>query len=115
MARPARSEPKFKPARIREWRLDRNLTIEQLAARLEGKGAMTPGNLSRLERGMIPYTQEKLEALAYALGVDVAELVNTRPVSAEQKRWLAMLDTLKKEQKEQVFRVVSVFIGDKAA
>jgi ribosome-binding protein aMBF1 (putative translation factor) len=60
----------FRRTFIREWRQHRNLTLEQLAGRLE----MTPSHLSMLERGQRGYTQETLEAIAEALQTDTGSL-----------------------------------------
>ena len=64
---------------IRQWRLYRHLTLEQLAARLD----MTPSHLSMLERGQRGYTQETLEAVAEALQTDVASLLIRDPTDPE--------------------------------
>lgn len=74
--------PRFKQRRrifIREWRKHRGLTLEQLSER----AGMTPGNLSHLERGLIPYNQDTLETLAVALGTDAASLLMREPGSGD--------------------------------
>lgn len=65
----------FRPTFIREWRQDRNLTLEQLADRLD----MTASHLSMLERGQRGYTQETLERLAHALQTSPASLLMRKP------------------------------------
>jgi transcriptional regulator with XRE-family HTH domain len=69
---PQRRRPTF----IRQWRKHRGLTLEQLAARLNG---MAPSNLSMLERGERGYTQDTLESIADALGTDVSALLTRNP------------------------------------
>jgi transcriptional regulator with XRE-family HTH domain len=64
---------------IREWRHHRNLTLEQLANRI----GMTHATLSRVERGLQPYTQDLLEALAVELGTDAASLLMRNPGDPE--------------------------------
>lgn len=64
---------------IREWRKHRNLTLEQLADRLE----MTASHLSMLERGERAYTQETLEALGEALQTDAASLLMRNPLEGD--------------------------------
>lgn len=64
---------------VREWRKHRGLTLEQLGERV----GMTQGNLSHLERGMIPYNQDTLEALADALGTDAPSLLMRLPENGE--------------------------------
>lgn len=68
-------EPPFKPTYIRAWRKERGVT-------LKGLGAMTGldhGNLSRLERGIFPYSQPVLERVAEALGTTPALLISCPP------------------------------------
>lgn len=64
---------------FREWREYRGLTQEQLAGRLETSVA----SISRIEKGMQPYTQDVLEALAEALGTDPASLIMRNPQEPE--------------------------------
>lgn len=71
MPRPA----KFRRTFIREWRQYRQLTLEQLADRLD----MTASHLSMLERGQRGYTQETLEQIAEALLTDAASLLMRNP------------------------------------
>lgn len=64
---------------IRPWRKHRKLTLEQLA----DKAQTTASHLSMLERGQRGYTQEMLEAIAKALGTDVASLLGRDPGEPE--------------------------------
>ena len=68
-----------KPHFIRQWRKYRQLTQEQLAARLD----MSTANLSRVEAGKQPYTQPLLEAIADALGTDPASLIMRDPTRGD--------------------------------
>lgn len=70
---------KFRRTFIREWRQFRNLTLEQLADRLE----MTASHLSMLERGQRGYAQDTLEAIAEALQTDAASLLVRNPADPE--------------------------------
>jgi transcriptional regulator with XRE-family HTH domain len=70
---------KFRRTFIREWRQHRNLTLEQLAERLE----MTASHLSMLERGQRGYAQDTLEAIAEALQTDAASLLVRNPNDPE--------------------------------
>lgn len=70
---------KFRRTFIRQWRQFRNLTLEQLADRLD----MTASHLSMLERGQRGYTQETLEEVAEALRTDVASLLMRDPTDPE--------------------------------
>lgn len=64
---------------VREWRKVRGYTLEQFGE-LTG---MTPGNLSHLERGMIPYSQDFLEVAAEVLQTDVASLIMRDPTQPD--------------------------------
>lgn len=60
---------------IREWRLYRDMSQDELAEQL---GA-TKGTISRIENGHLPYTQDFLEACADVLGTDVVSLIARDP------------------------------------
>lgn len=60
---------------VRQWREYRNLSLDALADRLDMSGAQ----LSRIERGLQPYTQDFLEGAADALTTDVASLLMRNP------------------------------------
>lgn len=64
---------------FKEWRLHRGLSQEQLAERL---GTSVP-SISRIEKGIQPYTQDVLEALADALMTDPASLLMRNPIDPE--------------------------------
>ena len=66
---------------IRQWRESRAMTLEVLAERVgERIGGMTHASLSRIERGLQPYSQPILEAIAQELtGGDVASLLMRDP------------------------------------
>jgi transcriptional regulator with XRE-family HTH domain len=51
------------------------MTMVELAA----KAGMDQGHLSKLERGLLQYTQQNLESLAAALGVTPAALLESEP------------------------------------
>ena len=56
------------------------MTLEELSDEM----GMTAGNLSRLERGLIPYTQETLEKAAKLFGCEPGALLGgTLPVNAD--------------------------------
>lgn len=60
---------------IRQWRQHRGLSLDQLADRVP----MDKSNLSKVERGILPYNQEMLERLADALMTDPAILLMRNP------------------------------------
>ena len=75
----------FRKTFIRAWRKHRGLTLEQLSSRMEelGEADLGPSALSMLERGQRAYTQQSLEALAMALGTDVASLLMRDPTDPD--------------------------------
>ena len=60
---------------FKEWRKYRLLTLEAAAERAR----MTAGNISAMERGAQGYTQDGLEALAFAYNAEPAWLLNVDP------------------------------------
>jgi transcriptional regulator with XRE-family HTH domain len=73
--------PLYRPTFIRQWRDYHNLTLEALADLVGAKiGGMTHASLSRIERGLQPYSQPVLEAIADVLtDGDVASLLVRDP------------------------------------
>lgn len=67
---------------FKEWREHRGLSQERLADRM----GTSVASVSRIESGKQPYTQDYLEALAYALQTDPASLLMRDP-SDEDAIW----------------------------
>lgn len=67
--------PDLNPIYLREWRKAKGLTLTQLG-QLAG---VDHGNLSRLERGIFPYSQGVLEKLALALDVSPIVILSFSP------------------------------------
>ncbi len=72
--------PTFNQIYLREWRKAKGLTLTQLG-HLAG---VDHGNLSKLERGIFPYSQAVLEKLAAALSVSPALLLSFSPAEAAE-------------------------------
>lgn len=76
-------KPAYRRTYIREWRNKRGLSLRRLAERLEhtpgGDLMMSHVSIGRIERGVQPYSQAILEAIADALGVSVAMLLEVNP------------------------------------
>jgi transcriptional regulator with XRE-family HTH domain len=69
-----------KPTYIRAWRDERGYTLDDMVGRLDTLGVkITGASLSRIERGIQPYNQDTLEAIAEALNVTVAQLAEHNP------------------------------------
>lgn len=79
-------QPRFKAAKglplLKAWRKYRGYTQEQLAE----MAGMSPGNISQLEKGLIRYSQDGLEALSEALNCRPGELLSVDP-SKEEAIW----------------------------
>lgn len=77
------TKPLYRKTYIREWRHHRGLSLRRLAERLEsepgGDLMMSHASIGRIERGQQPYSQAVLEAIAEALGVSVAMLLEVNP------------------------------------
>lgn len=76
-----KAQPQYRRTFIRQWRESKSMTLEALAARVgERIGGMTHASLSRIERGLQPYSQPIIEAIADELtGGDVASLLMRDP------------------------------------
>lgn len=64
---------------LKQWRVYRGLTLERAAERFDMSGAQ----LSRVENGKSPYTQDFLELAAEAYLTDVASLLMRNPEAPE--------------------------------
>lgn len=89
---------------LREWRKHRNLTLERLAERI----GTTAGNLSRIEKGLQPYTQDFLEAAAEALGTEAASLIMRDPTKPDAI-W-SLWEKAKPAEREQIVNVISAML-----
>lgn len=73
---------KYRLTHIRDWREFRDLTLKELEHRMEsapGETLITSVSIGRIERGLQPYSQPILEALAQALDCEVWELIEVNP------------------------------------
>ena len=108
MSRKARPHPKpvRRPTYIRAWRKHRGLTLAQLADRLsvELEVAISEGQLSRIERGETPYSQDILEAVAAALRCEPADLIMRDP--AQPDGIWSLLDSLKPGERLQAVEII---------
>lgn len=92
-----------RPFFLREWRIHRALTQQQLADR----AGFSKPFISELERSVKPYTQSTLEALADALSVDPADLIMRDPTSPEAI-W-SVWDNVPPSKRDQALRVLAAF------
>jgi transcriptional regulator with XRE-family HTH domain len=75
----------YRETYIRAWRKKRKMSLELLATRVGKRvGHMTHASLSRIERGLQPYSQPILEALAEELTYgDIAALLVCDPLTPD--------------------------------
>lgn len=85
--RPRFRQPQYRMTLIRKYRKRAGLTLEQLADRVVTMHPDLRGttyvSLGRIERGLQPYRQPLLEAIADALGTDAASLLMRDPDDPE--------------------------------
>lgn len=92
-----------KPIHLRGWRKHRHLTQEQLADRMGVDRTV----LSRVERGIIGYTQGFLEAAAYALSCEPGDLLMRDP-SQPDAIW-SIWEQIPPEDRDRARAVLSAF------
>ena len=80
------------------------MSLENLAARIP----MDKGNLSKVERGILPYNQEMLERIADALGTDPASLLMRDP-SDPEGIW-SIWDRAKPATRRQISQVAETLL-----
>src|SRR3954466_6944478 len=105
-----KSRPAYRKTFIREWRQPRGLGLETMAKGVGEKiGGMPQASLSRIERGLQPYSQPILEAMADELtGGDVASLLMRNPADPEGI-W-SIWDKAKPWQKAQIVEVAKTLL-----
>jgi transcriptional regulator with XRE-family HTH domain len=99
-----RGAKRYRRTFIREWRQSRGLTLQQLANRI----GMTHASLSRIERGLQPYSQPLLEALADALQTEPASLLMRNPTDPEGI-W-SIWDQAKPGERRQIVEIARTLI-----
>ena len=95
------------PFYLKQWRLHRGLSQQQLADRLES----SKGYISDLERGVRRYNQDLLEALAYALMCEPADLL-MRDTTKEDAIW-SIWESVPETDRPKVIEMIKVFSGKK--
>lgn len=94
---------------IRTWRKHRGLSLEQAIERLglEIEFPYSVGQLSRVERGEVPYTQDVLEALATIYGCEPGDLIMRDPTSIDAL-W-SIYESLTAPARQQVVEIAKTF------
>lgn len=99
---------------IRAWRKERHLSLDDVVGRLAVMGVETTGaSLSRIERGLQPYNQDMLEAIAAALDVPASYLIERNPELPPAKVY-DLLQHLNAAEAEQADKVLRAMFGDRA-
>lgn len=101
--------PIHRPTFIRQWRQHRGYSLDQLAERVP----MDKGNLSKIERGLLPYNQELLERMAEALMTDPASLLMRDPTDADAI-W-SLWDRASQGERGQIERIANALLSDRKA
>ncbi|WP_057464489.1 helix-turn-helix transcriptional regulator [Pseudovibrio sp. POLY-S9] len=97
------SRKQYKPTYLKEWRKHRNLSQQALADRMlddEGYQLVTNVSISRIEKGLQPYTQSVLEALAEALETTPIALISSPP--GEAAELINRIQELTPQQQKQI-------------
>lgn len=89
---------------LRQWREHRELTLEKAAERFE----MSAAQLSRIETGKSPYTQDFLELAAFAYRTDVPSLLMRDP-SDPNAMW-SIWDQAKPGQRQMIVDIAKTIV-----
>jgi transcriptional regulator with XRE-family HTH domain len=106
----AKRRRSFGKTHIRAWRQKRKMSLELLAIRVGKRvGHMTHASLSRIERGLQPYSQPILEAMAEELTYgDVAALLMCDPTEPDNI-W-SIWDRAKPAQRAQIVEAAAAIL-----
>jgi transcriptional regulator with XRE-family HTH domain len=99
------AKPIHRTTFIRQWRTHRGYSLDQLAQRVP----MDKSNLSKVERGILPYNQDLLERLAEALMTDPASLLMRDPSNADAI-W-SLWDRASPGERAQIESVVNALVS----
>lgn len=117
MARKARTHPKSnrQPTFLRAWRRFRGMTMIQVSDRLDAEFqfALSDSQLSRIEKGEQPYSQDVLEMLARVYRTAPASLLIMDPARKDSP-WalIESVQNLSEAQRRQAVRVLAAIAED---
>lgn len=86
------------------------MTQTQLASAI----GIEPSTLSRIENGVIGYTQAVLEGAAAALRCSVADLLDRHPDTANRDEFSRLIDALPEERRAEALAVLRILTGHAA-
>jgi transcriptional regulator with XRE-family HTH domain len=87
---------------LRQWRESKNLTLEAAASQFQ----MSAAQLSRIETGKAPYTQDFLELAAEAYGTEPASLLIRDP-GRKDALW-SIWDQAKPAERERIAEIFEI-------
>lgn len=90
---------------MRQWREEREMTLEAVGAEI----GLSHAQLGRIERGLQPYNQELLEALAVLYRIDVASLIMRDPADPEGI-W-SIWDHAKVGERQMIVDIAKTVVG----
>lgn len=100
---------------IKAWRKHRGLTLNELADRMEtepGVRFISPVSISRIERGLQPYSESVIDAMAAALDVSPGMLLEHDPnARGEVIDLVRRLDKVDPAKKQTIMTMLSAAIG----
>lgn len=98
---------------IRAWRDLRGYTLDDMVGRLAELGvAVTGASLSRIERGIQPYSQDILEAIAAALDCSPADLLENDPRIPDAEI-IDFMRHLEEDEKRQAAAVLKAMFANR--
>ena len=95
---------KYRLTFMRQWRQHSGKTLVQVAEHLH----MTHGNLSKIERGIVPYNQDLLESLADLYGCDPVDILIRDP--SEPTNIWSIWDQAKPGERRQIEAVAEALV-----
>lgn len=75
---------------LEAWRVFLRVTLDDMVEAINAlpeSNGLSKATLSRIENGLIPYSEETLEAYAAILGCSKVDLISRRPPSREEEAW----------------------------
>lgn len=102
----AATNPTFTPTFLRAWREHAELSLEEVADRIE----ISRWQLGRIEKGQQKYDQSVLEACAKVFGCTVEDLLTRKPT--DDPTVFSVWSSLTEREKRQVIQVVRAIKGE---
>jgi transcriptional regulator with XRE-family HTH domain len=105
----------YRPQYLRHWRELRGFNLKTMARMIAEmpnvNGALSKASLSRIERGLTPFTRDTLEVYAIVCRCEPVELL-TRPPPDPEGIWTVWKRLLPRERIHAIAMIEAVFIQD---